>query len=682
MNNLGRLTRCKFFEQDKRNHYSFHISQPLMWRRSSSFGSVVCTGSQTLAKMNYYRLCCNFGGFCAFILTLCLAFTAAASLAQTPPAAVSIPANLTVEGAPPIDKTIAEKVARYNASRSAQLLSWQPRKREMLVATRFGETVQVHRVTNPGGARRQLTFFPDRVSAAWFEPKNGDYFVFLKDQAGDENFHLYRQDLSSGDYIQLTKPTGFDSVDSVKWSPDGATLFYISVKLKTGEAAVCRTNPLQAEENECFANLKGVLWQISDVSANGSKILLYEYVATGKSAIYSLDAKTGSLERLTPDVAAVFSDAAFAADGKTVLLSSNQNGEFSNLVALDLATKEMRAVLPAKSAELETFAQSPNGKQIAVVYNENGNSRFSIANTLSRKETLAPQLPVGVITNLQWFGPDEIGFNLETARFPADVYSYDLRNKRLTRWTTSETGGVNTTNLREAELIEWQAADGKMISGVMYRPAQTSAGKLPVLIDVHGGPQTQSRPTFPGRYNYIIKEMGIAVIYPNVRGSSGFGKSFMDADNGERRGEAVRDLRALLDWIAKQPDLDANRVAVRGESYGALLALSLGLVESSRLKAAIATSPVVSISQYISKSPESLQTYLRAEYGDERDAAQAEFMNRLSPFGAEENWRLPLLLAVGKRDARIPVATVEQLQGNFRKRQIPVVYLSAGRSHA
>ncbi len=625
--------------------------------------------------MDYKRLRGSLRKFCRLIFLAC--FVSALGYAQTTTNIVAIPSTLTAEGISPIDKSLVEKVSRYTASRAAQFLSWQPKKREMLVATRFGETVQVHRVAQPNGARTQLTFFPDRVSSAWFEPSEGNYFVFLKDQAGDENFHLYRQDFAAGDFVQLTSATEIDSVDSVKWSPSGATLFYIGVKLKEGEAKICRSNPSNPAENKCQNTLKGILWQITDVSPDNTKLLLYEYVATGKSAVHLLDLSSGKLERITPDVNSVFGDAVFSADGKGVFLSSNDGGEFAYPAFLDLATKQIRRIFPEKQAELEAFALSRDGKRMACVYNENGNSRLSVWDLKINKETVAPQLPVGVITQLQWLSPDELGFNLETARFPADIYAYNLRNKKLERWTTSETGGINTSGFREAELIKWRSFDGKMIAGILNRPPDAKSKKMPVLIDVHGGPQTESRPTYAGRYNYLLKEMGIAVIFPNVRGSSGFGKSFMDADNKERRGDAVKDLQALLDWIKTQPDLDASRVVVRGESYGGFLALSLGLAESNRIKGVIATSPIVSVSRYISKSPESLQGYLRAEYGDERDAGQIGFLDKMSPLNNEEKWRLPLLLAVGKRDARVPTEAVEQLQANLRKRNVPVAYLVA-----
>lgn len=296
------------------------------------------------------------------ILFACLVYVASVS-AQTPNNVVAPPSNLKVEGLSPIDKATADKISRYTASRSARILSWQPRKREMLISTRFGETTQVHRVLRAGGARTQLTFLPESVSRASYQPTGGDYFIFLKDQAGDENFHLFRQDFATGDYEQLTSSANeIDSIDSFDWLADGSAILYVGVKLKEGEARICLINPTNAKNQNCVAKLKGILWQISDISPDNSKALLYEYIATGKSAIHLLDLKTGGIERLTPDVEAVFSNAVFGQSGRDMYLTSNEGSEFERLVRLDIQSKKTTSVLPAEAAELESFALSPDGK--------------------------------------------------------------------------------------------------------------------------------------------------------------------------------------------------------------------------------------------------------------------------------------------------------------------------------
>ncbi|MBF1989757.1 alpha/beta hydrolase family protein, partial [Fischerella thermalis] len=288
------------------------------------------------------------------------------------------------------------------------------------------------------------------------------------------------------------------------------------------------------------------------------------------------------------------------------------------------------------------------------------------------------KLPVGQVYGITWHRNNEdLGFTLVSARFTADVYSVNIRTNKVERWTESETGGLNTANFSDAELVRWQSFDGRTISGFLYRPPTKFPGKRPVIIDIHGGPEGQSRPSFLGRYNYYLNELGVALLFPNVRGSTGYGKTFMTLDNAYKREDSVRDIGALLDWIATQPDLDKDRILVSGGSYGGYMSLAVATKYSDRIRAAI---DIVGISNFVTflENTESYRRDLRrVEYGDERDPKMREFLLKISPVNNASNIRKPLFVIHGQNDPRVPLREAEQIVETVRKNNIPVWYLMA-----
>jgi dipeptidyl aminopeptidase/acylaminoacyl peptidase len=279
---------------------------------------------------------------------------------------------------------------------------------------------------------------------------------------------------------------------------------------------------------------------------------------------------------------------------------------------------------------------------------------------------------------LNWHANNkDLGFTLTSARSPADVYSLDVTTNKVDRWTVSETGGLNTTTFSEPELVRWKSFDGQTISGFLYRPPAKFTGKRPVMINIHGGPEAQFRPTFLGRLNYYLNELGVAVIFPNVRGSSGYGKTFLKLDNDYKREDSVKDIGALLDWIGTQPTLDASRILVTGGSYGGYMALAVATNYSDRIRAAI---DIVGISNFVTflERTESYRRDLRrVEYGDERDPKMREFLLKISPLNNAAKIKKPLFVVHGKNDPRVPLNEAEQMIVTVRKNGTPVWYLMA-----
>jgi dipeptidyl aminopeptidase/acylaminoacyl peptidase len=226
--------------------------------------------------------------------------------------------------------------------------------------------------------------------------------------------------------------------------------------------------------------------------------------------------------------------------------------------------------------------------------------------------------------------------------------------------------------------VRWKSFDGLTISGFLYRaPASRFPGKRPVLINIHGGPESQYKPGFGGRNNYLINEMGISVIWPNVRGSNGYGKSFLKLDDGRLRENSVKDIKALLDWIPSRPDLDAGRVMVQGGSYGGYMSLAVASLYAEQIAGAI---DIVGISNFVTflERTESYRRDLRrAEYGDERDPDMRRFLESISPLNRADRILKPLFVVQGKNDPRVPVTEAEQMVANLKGRGTPVWYMVA-----
>jgi len=587
--------------------------------------------------------------------------------------------NLIVEGIPRIPASLAQSVDRYTNSRYASLLSWHPKRREMLISTQFGDTPQIHQVKFPGGARTQLTFLSDVVLTAAYEPQRGDCFVFSSDTNGDEFYQLERYDIATGDITPLTPSKSRN--ESPLWSHSGEWLAYGSTRRNGRDMDLYVMNPLEPKTDRVLVQLDGGFWVPYDWSPDDRRILVYQYISANENNLWIIDVATGKKTLLTPKLGkqeTAYWFGQFSKDGKSVYVTTDRDSEYQRLGYIDVAAAQYRSLTDNIAADVDEFDLSPDGKTIAFVTNEEGIGRLRLLDIAKGVEKPGPQLPVGVVAGLKWHGNGrDLGFAFTSARRPADVYSYDVETAKLDRWTFSEAGGINTENLSGAELIHWKSFDSRMISGFLYRPPAKFKGKRPVIIGLHGGPQTQTRPSFGGRIHYYINELGIAIVYPNVRGSSGYGKTFLKLDNGFQREDAHKDIGALLDWIGTQPDLDADRVMVFGESYGGYLALAVAANYSARIRAAYSIAGPSNLVTYLQNSDEWVKGLQRVEFGDERDPKMREFLNKIAPLSNVQKIKVPLLVVQGKNDSLVPPSESEQLVRAVRKNGTPVWYLMA-----
>ncbi|MFI5097535.1 MAG: S9 family peptidase [Candidatus Acidiferrales bacterium] len=588
------------------------------------------------------------------------------------------PENLVLEGAPPVPASIIELAGRYSENRSAFPSDWHPQRREMLIGTRFANTYQAHLVKMPAGARQQLTFFNEPVYGGKFQPTSGEYMVFQKDIGGGEWYQMYRYDFVTGDTTLLTD--GKSRNIAGPWSTKGDRIAYTSTRRTGQDTDVWAIDPLDLKSDRLLTKLSGGGWEPADWSPDDSKLLVTEGISVNETYLWLFDTATGEKIELTPRNAAekvAYSNARFSKDGKGVYFTSDKDSEFQRLSYLDFSSKQTKVLTGGIPWDVDEFALSWDGRKIAFITNEDGLSALHLLDTASSKELPVPKLPVGLVSGLLWHRNNhEFAFGITSASSPGDCYSLDVTTGKLDRWTYSETA-VKTDGFREPELVRWKTFDGKTISGFLYRPPAKFTGKRPVLIEIHGGPEGQTRPDFLGRWNYFLDELGIAIIKPNVRGSTGYGKSFTKLDNGFLREDTYKDINALFDWIAARPDLDAARIAVTGGSYGGHMTLAVSTFYSDRIRCSIDVVGMSNLVTFLEHTEGYRRDLRRVEYGDERDPKMREFLERIAPMNNIGKIKKPMMVVAGKNDPRVPVSESDQIVSGLKKQGTPVWYVMA-----
>jgi len=604
------------------------------------------------------------------------AFVLLAPAAMAQPAEVVPNENLVLDGVPKVPASVAETVGRYTEFRAASFVAWHPAKREMLIATRFGDTAQLHWVKGPGADRRQMTFFTEPVTSAAFPRQDLGYFVFTKDRGGDEFRQVYRFDLGTGAITLVTD--GKRSQNALGPFSRKGLMAFGSTSRNGADRDIYVVDPKDPKSLRLLLEVEGGGWGALDFSPDDTKLLVGQYISVVESHLWIVDVATGARRQVTPKDGPkiAWGGGEFSPDGKSAYVTADKDSEFQRLARLDLATGAVTVLTPNIEWDVESFDVSPDGTQVAFVTNENGASVLRFLDTASGKERPAPRLPVGVIGGVAWHeNSREVALELSEARSPYDVYT--VASGRVERWTESETAGFPAASFATAELIRWPSFDGKTLAGFLYKPAAKWTGRRPVIVSIHGGPEGQDRPDFLGRSNFYTNELGVALIYPNVRGSTGFGKSFVGLDDGVKREDSVKDIGALLDWIATRPDLDAERVMITGGSYGGYMTLASATHFSDRVRCFV---DVVGVSNFVTflENTEAYRRDLRrAEYGDERDPKMRQFLESIAPVNNVERMTRPMFVVAGRNDPRVPASESDQIVAALKQRGVPVWYLIA-----
>ena len=582
--------------------------------------------------------------------------------------------NLIMQDVPEIPDLIKERTRQYQNVRSASFSSWDPAGPGMLISTRFGETSQLHYIEEPMGARQQITFYDEPVGGGSFCPDPDQRgFLFSKDIGGSEYYQIFWFDLETGSHTMLTD--GETRNGRGPWSNDGSKFAYTSNKANGADMNVY-VGTIQNQDHTQLFDREGY-WVPMNWSPDDTKLLVQKYVSITESYIWIVDVNTMEMTEFNPrDYPVAYGGAQFSKNGKGIYFTSDEGTEFRHLRYMDLASGDTEIVTEHIPWNVSGFTQSDDGKYLAYITNEDAISRLRVIQVKNGREVKLPELPIGRVGAIR-FHPDNkrMTFTMNTPQTSGDIYELNLRSKKITRWTKSEVGGLDTDQFVNPELIHVTSFDGLEVPGFIYKPK--GEGPHPVVVYIHGGPESQYTPRFSSTFQYWINELGVAVLATNVRGSNGYGKSYLKLDNGFKREDSVKDIEYFLNWIDDQPDLDGERVAVYGGSYGGYMVLAGMTHYNDRIRAAV---DVVGISNFVTflKNTKSYRRDLRrVEYGDERDPEMNAHLEKISPNNNAHKITKPIFIIQGYNDPRVPVTEAEQMRDVIRENGGDVWYMVA-----
>lgn len=605
--------------------------------------------------------------------------TGAVFFAQTKNDIVVPNENLITENIPAIPKSLNEKIKKYTESRSANFTAIHPNGKELIMVTRFASTNQLHHLTQPLGNRKQITFFDEPVNSADFEPTKGGYLVYSKDIGGNEFGQLFKLDLKTMESTLLTDG-GRSQNGGMRWKKDGSGFYFSSTKRNGGDRDIYFMNPLKPNETKLILEVKGGGWGISDISEDGKKLIIGEYVSANESHLYLFDTETKKLESITDrnEKQIVQGGAKFGKNSEEIYYVTDRDNEFQRLALMNLKTKKNTYFTTDIPWEVEDYTLSKDKSKIAFSTNESGLIKLYLMDTATKKYSEIKDLPVGIVNDIEFTKDGKsLFFSQSTFDSSSDIYRLDMATNKIERWTDSEQGEMPKADMSKPKLIEWTSFDKMKISGFYYPASKKFTGKRPVLINIHGGPEGQSMASSLGSNNYYTNEMGVALIYPNVRGSSGFGKTYIASDNGFNRMNSVKDIDSLLDWIAKQPELDKDRIMIMGGSYGGFMTLATAYEYADRIRCSVDVVGISDFNTFLKNTEEYRRDLRRAEYGDERDPKMSAFFTKIAPLNNTDKIKKPMFIIQGTNDPRVPVTEAMQMRDKLKAQGNTVWYLEA-----
>ncbi len=589
--------------------------------------------------------------------------------------------NLILKNIPLIPESIVQDLTQYQNVRSAPFRGFNKEGDEIFITTRFGNVSQLHRVRKEGGAREQITFFGEPIGSISRKP-GGKSIAFTMDAGGTENNQIFLLDTNDGSSVMLTD--GKSRNGGPLWEKNGPRIAFQSTRRNGQSNDVWIMDSKDSNSAEMILESPdGTWWGPSDWSKDGKKILIQNYISITNSKAYILDVESKKKEMIlgSSEIESYNAVLSFDRSQNGVFFLTNEYGEFNQLAHKDLKTNVVTVLTKDIPWDIDGFAISSDHKRAAFTANEGGMSSLYLMDTVSMKYRKVKSIPIGLVGGTQ-FSEDgsKLGLTINSYQTPSDSYVLDLKNNPLlygdlNRWTVSEIGGLDVSEFVEPKLISYKSFDGRMIPAFIY--TKECQEPQPVIISIHGGPESQSRPSFSQRIQLWSKRLGAAVITPNVRGSDGYGKSYLGLDNGFLREDSVRDIGALLDWIEAQPCLDSKRVAVIGGSYGGYMVLASATHYSDRLRAAVDIVGISNFVTFLENTEDYRRDLRRVEYGDERDPEMREFLESISPNNNIEKINVPILVVQGENDPRVPVTESEQVVKSLEEKEKTVWYMNA-----
>lgn len=580
------------------------------------------------------------------------------------------PSAIEAQNVQNVPADVAEKLRQYGGVRTATFQGWDPAGKGILIGTRLGNSVQLYRVYEPGGRREQVTFFDEPVQGGFL--KGGSEAILLSmSQGGNENNQVLILDREKHMTTQLTDGKSRNALQAAR--EDGSEVL-IASNLRNGrDTDLYVANPRKPGSMRLLMQVENQFWNAMDWSRDGKTLLLQRYVSINESYFSILDVATSKrtdfdhFEKKRASVGVM----AFAPQGNQIYLASDAVAEHQQLARFDIETKSYTWLTSDIAWDVDAIEVDEKSGRVAFTVNQDGASKLYVLDGDKRTEI---STPLGVISGIE-FSPDgqNLGFTLARPSAPADVYSVSINGGELVRWTYSEVGGIDPTKFVEPTRIAFPSFDNREIPAYYFKPHKIGANeRVPVVLLIHGGPEAQYQPVFSSTIQYWVNELGVAVICPNVRGSSGYGKTYLELDNGPKREDSVKDIGALLDWIAKQPELDSSRVAITGGSYGGYMVLASLVHHGARLRAGIDTVGIANWVTFLKNTAPYRRDLRRAEYGDERDPEMLKVFDKISPVNRAAEIKSALMVVHGKNDPRVPFSEAQQIAEIVRGKGKPV----------
>jgi dipeptidyl aminopeptidase/acylaminoacyl peptidase len=602
---------------------------------------------------------------------LCTSLIASTAFAQTPVITRQV-GTATLQNVPEIPEEVKASVQRYQNYREAIFRDWLANG-SILITTRFGTTNQVHRVAAPGADRTQLSFFEEPVDDVSAVP-GVSRFLIQRDTGGDEWFQIYAM-LLTGEPVQLTEPGTRN--ESLVFSDDGRLAAWSRAVKGSGDRAIVLIDPTDPSTRRIAYQGKGSIAPVG-ISADRSRLLVQLSLSNREDRLSLVDVASGQATDLSwTNEPARYEKARFSDDGAKVIAITNRGSDVRRLLEFDIRSGKQAAITPELKWDIEDYDRTRDGTIFAYAVNEDGFSRVHLLDRLSGKSMTVPGLPNGVLTGLK-FSPDgsKLAVSMSTAKSAGDVWTYDRTSGQVTRWTNSELGPIDPATLSEPQLVRFKSFDGLSVPAFVYRPAGIPAdAKTPVVIDIHGGPEAQTRPRWNPISQQMANALGATVILPNVRGSDGYGTRYLNLDNGPKREDSVKDIGALIDWIAKQPNLESKKVAVYGQSYGGYMSLAVMTHYSDRLVGGVERYGISDFTTFLNNTEAYRRDNRRAEYGDEREPAMRAVFQQINPLANVAKIGKPMLVMQGANDPRVPQSESEQVVAGIRANGVETWYV-------
>ncbi|MFB3814818.1 MAG: prolyl oligopeptidase family serine peptidase [Terriglobales bacterium] len=568
------------------------------------------------------------------------------------------------------------EIAQYLNIQSAGGPDYSPATDEIAFLSNITGTNQVYKLT-PGSAPKQLTFYEDRVQSVRWSPR-GDVLLFTKDQGGNERSQLFVMDANGGHVQALTdNPKVVHSFGD--FSEDGKMICYSSNERSERIFDVYVMDLATRQAHRIFTSPDGLNYRARSFSPDGRYVLAERENSNADDDLFLIEVATGKATHLTPHTGeAQYSDAEWAPDGSGFYLAANQDRDKAALAFYDLKPNKLKYLEdgPFEIDGATGITIDRAGTRLVYGCNHNGSTVLKIRDLKSGKVTeLKKALPPGIVSSVSFNGDgSRIAFAFTSATKPSDVWTLDVKKLQPRQVTESSLAGIPAGSFAAPREVSYKSFDGTVIPAFLYLPKNADkTAKLPAIVSVHGGPEGQERVGFNPVYQYLLNR-GYAILAPNIRGSSGFGKTYIHMDDYKKRFDAIKDVALATDYLKSTGLIDGKKIAVSGGSYGGYMTLAQLTMHPDLWAAGVDIVGIANWATFFKNTGAWRRAHRASEYGDpDKDP---EFMASISPINYVDKIKAPLFVVAGANDPRVPKDEADQIVEKVKAKGVPVEYIA------